>query len=189
MPREICRKAALAEGGARLPLSAVILLALCGGCPGDIPGEVVGTYRVELDLEENTCGNGAAPFPDGKSYSVELRAEGPRGYWHIADAPPYPGQHDAGQFDFAFAQALELGSADAGTGGCIVLREETLRAHLDDAPGDAGADDTRLRGEHVIGFRADPQGRCRDERGPLREFERLPCRARYRIDGKPRSAF
>jgi hypothetical protein len=220
MSRDTRRQEALAEGSARMPalsVRAIAMLAVVAtsACAKELPGEVVGTYRVVMRLDENTCGLGALPFPSGEKYSVELRTDGPRGYWHLADSPPYPGTHDDGTFDFTYGQALELGSADAGTGGCIVLREELLRARID-APAtenagadDAGVGDTATRdggvagteasrdagerdhliGEHVISFRADPAGRCRDERGPLRDFERLPCRARYRLDGMPRSAF
>lgn len=179
--------------------AAARFAALCaltlGACDTQMPGEVVGTYKVVMRLDENTCGPFAAPFPDGEGYTVELRADGSRGYWRLPPAPPFEGRRTGARFDFHYAQALELGLPDAGTSGCTVLREDQLRAEVthdpDAARPDAGAqsddDDDRMMGEHVIGFRADPTGRCRDERGPLRDFERLPCHLRYRLEGTARS--
>ena len=171
-------------------------VALATGCDSSLPGEVIGAFSVVLRLEENSCGSAVRPFADGQRYAVELRSdEGEVGFWRLPKAPPVRGRFHDDSFAFQFAQAIELGMADAGTSGCTVLREELLegkvRGRVTQADGavvegDAG---TALEGFHNVAFRADPSGRCRDAHGPLREFDRLPCAARYRLDGTARGAF
>ena len=170
-------------------------LALALGCDPSLPGEVVGAFSVVMRLEDNSCGSAVAPFADGQKYAVELRSDGDTGFWRLPKAPPVQGRWHDDSFSFQYAEPIELGMADAGTSGCTVLREESLEGKVlglgtqsdgGGAQGDAG---TTLEGAHRVTFRADPSGRCRDAQGPLREFERLPCVARYRLDGTPRASF
>jgi hypothetical protein len=178
------------------------LLSLLAAC-SDSPGELVGAYRITMHLEDNSCGAAALPLRDGYPYTVELREEGPRGFWRVPKAPAIEGSYDAGAgaFMFSTGMTLELGQEDAGTLGCTLLREEVLRGEVSLPPepegdaGDAGLtpDDAGtaggLRGEHVISFRPNPQGRCKDHPGPLSLWEHLPCAARYALDGKPTKPF
>ena len=179
----------------RLTATVLGLGGLLGGCDATLPGEVVGAYSVVMHLEANDCGGAVTPFPDGERYPVELRQEGGRGYWRLSKGAPVQGELADAGFRFTHKEAFELGAMDAGTLGCTVLREEELVGVLDglvsQADGGLAAsdDDGGLRGEHRVGFRADPGGRCRDQRGPLREFEQLPCQARYRLEGTPREPF
>lgn len=174
-----------------LGLAALALL----GCRDSLPGEVVGAYRVTMRAVENTCGASGLPLPDGHAYRVELRESAPVGYWRTPRAAPIEGRYADGEFAFSFATPLELGDVDAGTSGCLVRREELLTgrvepvALVDDAGAraapDAGLDEiaTVLRGEHSISFRPDPSGRCATVQGPIHVFERLPCVARYSVEG------
>ena len=169
--------------------------AITMGCDPSLPGEVVGAFHVVMRLEENSCGSRVVPFADGQKYAVELRREADVGFWRLPESPPVQGRWQDDSFAFEFSQPIELGLADAGTSGCTVLREESLEgkvrglARRPDAGLKDPAEATTLEGWHRVSFRADPSGRCRDEHGPLREFERLPCAARYRLDGTPRGAF
>jgi len=163
-----------------------VLAALLGSCEETIPGELVGAYQITMRIDDNGCGMGALPLPDGHRYAAELRAEGERGYWRVPRAAPMDGRYDEDErsFRFSYATALELGNADAGTAGCRVLREETLTGEID-----ARREEDTLLGEHVISFRTDPSGRCADVRGPLGPFVALPCEARYAVEGTPRDPF
>jgi hypothetical protein len=178
--------------------AALIGASLFGGCETTLPGEVVGAYEVVMRLEENTCGRGVVPFADGERYAVELRRDSDqRGYWRLTKAPPVLGRYADAGFSFSYAEAIELGAADAGTLGCIVLREEQLDGVVSDLLPDGGVAPSAehsdagsaLTGTHHVHFRPDPDGRCHDVRGPLREFERLPCGARYRLVGQARAPF
>jgi hypothetical protein len=181
----------------RLSCSAA-LLSLLAACPDNLPGEVVGAYRLTMHVEQNSCGERGLPLPEGHKYSVELRADEPRGYWRIAGSPPIEGRYQRGEFEFAFAMTLDLGNLDAGTSGCLVRREERLSGRVDEAElaavdgrGDGGRDGGSreadaappLRAEHRIGFTPDPNGRCANVRGPVHVFDQLPCSATYRVDG------
>ena len=179
-------------------LSAVA--ALLVGCSDNLPGDVIGAYRVTMRLDDNSCGERGLPLPDGYAYAVELRADEPRGYWRTPGAAPIEGRYQRGSFEFGFAMTLDLGRADAGTAGCLVRREELLRGEVtiandagvgDAAIEDAGRalDDEALSGEHVISFTPDPNGRCANVRGPIDVFAQLPCSARYRLLGAPTKPF
>jgi hypothetical protein len=183
-------------------------------CETDLPGDVVGAYVVRMQLADNSCGAGVVLDED--RYTAELRAgQPPRGFWRVPRFPPLEGRYEDGGFRFTFAEVRELGSADAGTSGCTVFREELLEgtvvrplpaAERDAAEGDggdaglvtatdnaarddAGPSQPPLRGQHRISFRTNPEGRCRDHMGPLGPFERLPCSARYELTGEATKRF
>ncbi len=124
---------------ARRTLTLLWAGILSASCSGDPPGHAIGTYKVVMKLEENTCGPGALPLADGYSYSVELRADEPRGYWRVPHVGPITGTYRDGAFSFTTKATLELGNADAGTAGCLVIREELLEGHVTLA--DAGSPD------------------------------------------------
>lgn len=192
--------------GRRMPslmlLSCSAMVVLLAGCSENLPGEVVGAYRVTMRLEENSCGELGLPLADGYRYTAELREEEPRGFWRTPSAAPIEGRYQSGTFEFSFAMTLELGMADAGTAGCLVRREEQLRGTVsfeDAGAEDAGSADggaraprggeSALAGEHRISFIPDPNGRCANVRGPVHVFAQLPCGARYRIEGEPTKSF
>lgn len=177
-------------------LSSALFATLLVACNQDLPGEAVGTYRVVMNQSENTCGQRGLLPPDGYEYAVELREEAPRGYWHLPRAAPISGTYAAGEFSFTLTRTFDLGDVDAGTSGCIVLQEERLTGQIEFA-GDAGTrtsdGGTRatdagslLHGEHRIGFRADPNGRCANVQGPIGVYDKLPCNALYRLEGVER---
>lgn len=169
-------------------LAALLALA---GCRGELPGELIGTYDVVLTLEENSCGPAILPRRDGYRYAAELRADGSRAYWRYPSTAPTEGKYDDGSFSFRFPSVLELGMPDAGTGGCRVLQDELIEGVAAPEAEDAGASDTDrvLEGSYQFSYRADPSGRCRDARGPLGSFDRLPCEVRYHLDGTHRKPF
>lgn len=177
-----------------LPI-ALAVLALAG-CSDQLPGELVGAYRVVMEVDDNTCGLSGLPLADGHTYTAELRERTPLGYWRVPKAAPMEGRYENGSFRFTYSSVLELGSLDAGTSGCRVLREEALEGTVDPTASilnDAGKlperDGPALEGEHVINFRPDPNGRCNMVRGPLGPFIALPCEARYVIEGSAQRAF
>lgn len=178
----------------------------CAGCFGDLPGEVVGTYTVSMHLGDNSCGTPALPVADGTSYAVELRADGPRGYWRRPKIPPIEGHYDGdGGFAFQFEALFDIGNADAGTGGCRLYRDEMLNAQVvvaGDAgrPADAGDALTTgdagtasgpppLSGHYTYTFRTDATGVCANNPGPLGVYQRLPCSVAYSLTGENHKPF
>jgi hypothetical protein len=172
---------------------ALVTLALMA-CETDLPGELVGAYNVSWDLGENSCGASALLLRDGHSRAIEVRQDEPRGYWRAGGVAPIQGRYTMREFRFATTSTFDLGSMDAGTAGCLVTRDEVLTGRIEDVPNDAGTrndaavDDieTTLRGEHAIGFTPRSDGRCANVQGPIGDFDRLPCRAVYSLQGLAR---
>jgi hypothetical protein len=192
-----------------------IALLLCTGCSTKLPGEVVGTYRVTMKLEENTCGPNAVFLSDGKSYSVQLRADGNQGYWRLADGKPLPGKYtqDKGAFAFTFSSIVATSDPDAGEPVCQLQQNETLSGKIhglkvdeasedDDADAggfraDAGVEDggvitanpTTLSGTHQLDISPAAGSDCRQAFQPRGPFAMLPCKVVYRLSGQERDDF
>ena len=99
-------------------------------CTNGLPGEPVGTYRVVMTLEKNTCGAQAVIVENGKAYSVELREDRGRGYWHVADHAPIQGTLDEKRnFVFTFSR-IAASEADAGPNGCRIVQDDLLTGSL-----------------------------------------------------------
>jgi hypothetical protein len=107
---------------------------------GELPGEVVGTYRITMMLEDNSCGAGAINVLDGHRYSVELRSDMKRGYWHVPNQPPLKGDYDAPNFSFENSSIVANEGPDAGPRGCSLRQVDRLTGKLTELP-DAGSDD------------------------------------------------
>ena len=89
-----------------------ILSAALYGCalPEDRPGDLVGAYRIDGSLMENSCGSAALPAADPLNFDVEIRKQGRSGYWVVAAPPPYPGLlDDDGDFSFERQSTYDLG--------------------------------------------------------------------------------
>lgn len=128
-----------------LRAASCTLLALLGTACSELPGEVLGTYKVTMTLEENTCGAGAVFTLDQRRYSVELRSDEHHGYWRIAGKTPIQGRYDAPDFAFEFSSIVANEGPDAGPNACRLQQHDTvtgkLRLDARDAGGDAGSDD------------------------------------------------
>jgi hypothetical protein len=76
-------------------------MALVSACAmPEPPGELVGAYRIEGTLLENTCGSTAVPAADPLRFDVELRSDGDTGLW-VRVPPPRSGRlDDDGAFRF-----------------------------------------------------------------------------------------
>jgi hypothetical protein len=194
-----------------LSLSFVCLAA----CTQELPGDVVGTYRVTMKLEENTCGANAVYLQDGREYSVEIRSEerNSQGYWHLADTSPIPGKYENDSFEFKFSALVASAAEDAGASPCRLQQDEVLSGMIvrakdanggedagaadagEDAGVDAGSasddtDMTRLEGTHVLSIGPYSGTDCSMEiaaKGGI--FEALPCRVRYSLSGRERKPF
>jgi hypothetical protein len=161
----------------------IVLLALLAGC-----AKTEDVYEITVALESNSCGSSVLPLPDGLTYRTQFKTDPPRASWKVLPkGAPINGSYNAadGTFRFSTSSTLNLDSIDAGAGqlACTVIRTETLTGTLEAA--DAGSDaDSPLTGEHIIGFSADSNGRCRGVVGPLYPFDRIPCEAKYEIAGE-----
>ena len=109
----------------------VFAILLGSACTQPLPGEVVGTYRVIMNLEENTCGESAVYLQDGREYSVEIRSDDPKGYWRLADSSPVQGWYEDDTFEFTFSSLVAAsGRPDAGPMACRLQQDELLNVTL-----------------------------------------------------------
>jgi hypothetical protein len=122
----------------RVRLLGFALLGLGALACDDLPGDVVGTYRVTMKLEENSCGAGAVNLLDGHRYSVELRSDTKQGYWHVPEQPPLKGDYDAPDFRFENASIVASEGPDSGPRGCSLRQVDTLTGEVVKLP-DAGS--------------------------------------------------
>jgi len=176
----------------RWQLGGVLALALFG-C-GELPGDVVGTYRISMKLEENACGEHAIYRLDTKRYSAQLRNEGTRGYWRVPGQVPLRGKYDAPEFRFEYSSIVALGDPDAGPRRCRLLQGEVLSGSVNleaaENEGDADAEQpAALEGEHELTISGEPGSDCTSALAPAGAFEELPCKVRYTLRGEPIKAF
>jgi hypothetical protein len=152
----------------------------------ELPGEVIGTYRVTMKLEENTCGTGAVNLLDGHRYAVELRSDAQYGYWRIPDQPLLQGSYDPPNFRFENSGLVAQVGAEAGPRGCALRQVDLLTGKLTKLP-DAGSEDPDaaivLRGEHTFTVSAAAGTDCASALPPVGPFDKLPCTVRYSVIG------
>jgi hypothetical protein len=167
------------------------------------PGSEVGTFRVTMALTENTCGDSAVNLQDGRTYRVQVRADGSRGYWRIAGQMPIEGDYDDGSFDFQYESIVASSAPDAGS-LCQLLQTEELKGQVHAVAGlDAGADDAganvdavdagsttpSLTATHVFTIDAKPGTDCSEALSPRGAFSALPCTVSYDLTGTPTKSF
>jgi hypothetical protein len=178
------------------------LLAACN----TVQGKEVGTYQVEMRLEENTCGPEALYTEDGKHYRVQLRAEGATGYWRVAGEKPLQGSYDAGRFKFTYESVVASSPDDAAT-FCQLAQSELLSGAValypDAGAGDAGLQDagvsvagdagappvSGLQAELVYTISPVSGTDCSDALPPIGKYQKLPCEVRYKLIGTPIESF
>lgn len=177
----------------------------CAAACSELPGDVVGTYRISMKLEENACGSQAVYSMDGRQYSVELRSDGKHGYWRVPGKGPLRGSYEAPEFHFEFQSLVAQSAQDAGPARCRLLQHEVISGTVavdggtaDEDAGEAADEDageelgedahagpaSDLTGEHALMISAEPGDDCREALAPAGAFEKLPCSVRYSLRGK-----
>src|SRR5262245_58335096 len=107
-----------------------LCILLLPSCSQKLPGKAVGTFQVTMHLESNTCGEQAVYLRDGDRYAVEIRADGPKAYWHLADSQPLEGQRTSDEYKFALSTIVASQTGDAGPNRCQLQQDEMLEATL-----------------------------------------------------------
>jgi hypothetical protein len=127
-----------------LRASGVVLLALSAAACSELPGEVLGTYKVTMTLEENSCGATAVHSLDKKRYAVQVRSEAAHAYWRIPGQPPIQGSYEAPDFAFEFRAVVAHSGPDAGPMGCRLTQRDRVTGSVlfgDEDAQDAGTKD------------------------------------------------
>jgi hypothetical protein len=129
------------------------LLGLSVLACGELPGEVVGTYRITMKLEENSCGPGAVNLLNGHRYAVELRSDAQHGYWRVPGQPPLQGSYEARRFRFENTGIVAHEDSDAGPRGCTLRQLDVLTGQLRGASAedpDGGSDGSESEDEQAL---------------------------------------
>jgi hypothetical protein len=197
-----------------LRLCGVALFIAGFGCDPQLPGDVVGTFKVHVTLRENTCGAGAVFTNDQREYSVELRTDDAhhRAYWHVPKVQPLTGSlepEDA--FIFRMESIVASQSSDAGAPPCSLVQAEELAGRFlredagadaseaesdaetakDGGAAEASADagptrDSPLAATHTLTISAAQGSDCSVAIAPKGPFTTLPCVVRYDLVGTRR---
>jgi hypothetical protein len=94
------------------------LLTTCLGCcsfsacamPQELPGELVGAYRITGALIENSCGSAALPAADSLDFNVEIREQDGSGLWLVGAPPGHLGSlAESGDFSFQRESTYDVG--------------------------------------------------------------------------------
>jgi len=79
--------------------------------PDELPGELVGAYRINGALIENTCGSSAVPAADPLRFNVEIRKQDGSGLWLVTSPPGHLGSlADDGDFSFQSQATYDVGA-------------------------------------------------------------------------------
>ena len=168
------------------------LLSICGLACADLPGDVIGTYRITVKLEENECGKYAVyRLTD---YSAQLRGDARHGYWRVPGQTSLLGKYEAPEFHFEYRSVVAQSTEDAGPSRCRLIQSEVLTGRVkrkdatdNEDPADEEAHD--LEGEHELTISAEQSSDCESALAPVGAFEKLPCTVRYSLLGKRIKAF
>jgi len=191
----------------RLRGAACSVLLLVAGCPQPLPGESVGTFAVEGQLEHNECGMQAVPARNPVEFPVEIRVDDGRAVWRRHEAPLVSGVvTDDGSYEFESETRIDAieGDPAQGRAACVLVQREQVTARVLGAepvpgPADGGVQDAagepedaeaQLEGSHTIELSPVSGADC----GPLLAasggpFLELPCDLEYTLEGTARDPF
>jgi hypothetical protein len=124
-----------------------ICLALAGftacAMPDELPGELVGAYRIEGALMENSCGGSAVPAADPLRFNVEIRKQDGSGLWLVTSPPGHLGSlADNGDFSFQRQATYDVG-AQARRPVELLVEEDIERLADPEAAQQQGEDRTQ----------------------------------------------
>lgn len=150
-----------------------------------------GTYQVEGETTQNTCGTGSLALADSWSFEVVLKRTNDGISWDVGNGPTDGTLEDDGDFTItsSFVQDMRT-EEDSWKPPCAIMRTDIVKGTLapseDDA--DAAADDEALsdpfEGTMTYTFEPTEGSDCSDlVLGEERLAAQLPCVARYDVEG------
>ena len=162
-----------------------------GTAPSEDDGEPTvepGTYEVEGQTTENTCGVGSLALADSWSFDVVLKRKSKGGIsWDVGNGPTPGSLEDDGDFsvESSFVQDMRT-EEDSWKPPCSVKRSDVVKGTL--AEVDEGADEDALgatfEGSMTFTFEPTEGSDCSDlVIGEERLAAQLPCVARYDLEG------
>jgi hypothetical protein len=164
-----------------ISLGACLLVGLvsCIGNPDDahddVPGDLLGMYKVDALMEESSCGPGALGAPDHWSFDVKLSRDDSNIYWNNGDEA-LEGSLSSAIFSFTSEVSIPVREAKPGRPGCTLWRQDAARGTLV-----AGADESDVPGfdgSLTYSFAQESGSDCNDAMAEV-GLAQLPCSVRY----------
>ncbi|HEY6561468.1 MAG TPA: hypothetical protein VI072_29545 [Polyangiaceae bacterium] len=169
----------------RLSLLGSFALTLTGcwemGTAGDakIPGDLLGDYSVEAELESSTCGEGALGSEHSWKFDVRLSRSGSALYW-LNGQEAISGVIDAeGAFTIETNVKVQTQAAGRGRLGCVIWRMDRTSGKLVGQ----GADVPGFTGKLRFGYAPEQNSDCSELLGVSGGFATLPCEMTYGYAG------
>jgi hypothetical protein len=151
------------------------------GKAGDakIPGDLLGDYSVEAELESSTCGEGALGSEPSWNFDVRLSRSGSALYW-LNGQEAISGKVSAdGVFSIETNVKVQTQAAGRGHPGCVIWRLDRTSGKLvgqgTDVPGFTG----KLR----FAYAPEQNSDCSELLGVSGGFATLPCEMTYGYAG------
>jgi hypothetical protein len=183
-------------GRFQISIAAGCLGTALSACTPGLPGESVGTFTIDMKLEENSCGQGAVILTDGQRFAAELRVEDGRCYWRVPKQPMLEGKLDGENCRFTFSSVV-ASSEEGVEPVCQLLQSAELvttvagGAEADGGVGDAGGEPSAitLEASYKLDVAASSKLDCAAALAPVGPFEALPCTVEYTLSGSERESF
>jgi hypothetical protein len=152
------------------------------GKAGDakIPGDLLGDYAIEAELESSTCGEGALGSQERWNFDVRLSRQGSALYW-LNGREAISGLISSDGASFAIETTVRVQAQPAGRGhpGCAIWRADRTTGKLlgqgSDVPG--------FTGELAFAYAPEQKSDCSQLLGVEGGFAGLPCEMSYRYTG------
>jgi hypothetical protein len=175
-----CGSAARAALGRALVAGvSVCLLAACSGPDGAGRrlGDDLGTFSVDANEVDGSCGAGAVGSAPSFQFDVELTRADAELFWDGRIG----GTIDANlAFELAASVGVEVRPARGADPGCNVVRTDFISGVLH---ADASDQVVGLSGSMRFEFAAADGSACTPDDAAAAELARLPCRLSYALEG------
>lgn len=188
--KESLKPTIAAIGCAVLTLSGCLTLG-GGTAPTDDGSEPTvepGTYDVEGESTQNTCGTGSLALADSWSFQVVLKRTSDGISWDVGNGPTDGALEDDGDFTItsSFVQDMRT-EEDSWKPACSIMRTDIVKGTLAASEMESDASDVLsdpFEGSMTYTFEPTEGSDCSDlVMGEDRLAAALPCVARYDVEG------
>ena len=148
----------------------------------DGPGDFIGAFSVDAELDVNTCGDGALDAPATWTFEVKLSRDVDLVYWWNSSAELVTGKLASDKHSFSFETSVAVDMRDENSAPwlppCTVTRRDRCDGKISD-------DDTTFIGKLSYDYSPTTGSDCTDlvtSDSPV--FAALPCGMTYTLDAK-----
>lgn len=142
-----------------------------------LPGESLGTFKVQATLVDSTCGEGAFGAPDTWEFEVKLARDGSVLYWNNGSELVQGTLTNDVSFAFSAAMSIPVTEKKGAQAGCVMIRQDAASGTLASTDADGV---TGFQGDLSYGYGEADGSEC----GPLLQeagIQGLPCQIHYGI--------